>query len=448
MRLGLIASGIVVLAVAGMTAGPTMATAAPPADIATDTAEAPVPPRTSSVGQGTAPVLRETVNEEAASTRTPQRPVLWTDRMDDLAPLVAALAVPSWEAVVEPGDTLDAMLDRSEMVAAMRVEVALALSAEFDLRQLQPGNLLTVAYRADGTPSAVTLAVDDGVRIEVLLDDAMTSRTLLPKTSSAPRAERLNIDGSIYASLDRAGVPSRFAVDLAHVLGGFVDFRRDLQGNERLSVLWTQTVLADGTGVGPPEMTYAALDLGEDRFEIVWPDEEGALTAAYLNGKALRTVSAPVAGARLSSAYGRRLHPVYGNYRLHTGVDYAAPNGTPINATGAGRVSFVGWRSGYGRTVEIAHGSDTMTRYAHLSAVEEGLAVGDRVSAGDEIGHVGRTGTATAPNLHYEVRVEGRPIDPLGEHMPVAEDVPDLAIVAALLAERRIRFTTTLGNDA
>jgi len=106
---------------------------------------------------------------------------------------------------------------------------------------------------------------------------------------------------------------------------------------------------------------------------------------------------------------------VFGDVRMHTGVDFAAPHGTPVHATAPGRISFVGRRGGYGRVVEIAHGSDTMTRYAHLSSVPDGLVVGDRVAAGDNIGRVGATGTATGPNLHYEVRVDGRATDPMSE---------------------------------
>uniref|UniRef100_UPI002621C277 M23 family metallopeptidase n=1 Tax=uncultured Jannaschia sp. TaxID=293347 RepID=UPI002621C277 len=135
----------------------------------------------------------------------------------------------------------------------------------------------------------------------------------------------------------------------------------------------------------------------------------------YLDGEVQRVFAQPVDGARLSSVFGRRVHPVFGNMRMHTGVDFAAAQGTPVQATAPGRIAFIGRRGGYGRVVEIAHGADTMTRYAHLSAVSDGLAEGQRVAAGDTIGRVGATGTATGPNLHYEVLVDGRPTDPLSD---------------------------------
>lgn len=125
-------------------------------------------------------------------------------------------------------------------------------------------------------------------------------------------------------------------------------------------------------------------------------------------------------GARVSSVYGRRRHPVYGDIRMHSGVDFAAALGTPVYATGPGRIRFIGRRGGYGRMVEISHGSSTMTRYAHLKAIPEGVREGQQVAAGDRIGSIGSSRTATGPNLHYEVRVDGRTTDPLAEDQNIA----------------------------
>ena len=382
-----------------------------------------------------------------AAFQPPEFPALERAEPDNLMALVQALATPPWEATVEAGDTLDVLLSLADMDAQTRAEVALALAVEYDLRRLRPGHRPSVDFRPDGTPSVVTLAVVDGVRIEVTLDDTIASRTVTPSALTVERASQLLVNGSIYASLDRAGVPARFAVDLAQILGETVDFRRDLQGGETLNILWGQTVLRDGSEVGQPSISYAALDLADDRFEILWSAEDSGRATVYLNDEILRTVAPPVEGARLSSVFGQRKHPIYGNLRMHTGVDYAAAAGTPIAATAPGRVSFIGWRSGYGRVVEIAHGSDTMTRYAHLSAVPEGLAVGNRVVAGETIGQVGETGTATAPNLHYEVRVDGRPIDPLGEELLASVENFDTADATEILEATRTRFVTVLRED-
>ena len=365
----------------------------------------------------------------------------------DLKAVVRALAMPPWEGTVETGDGLDLLLSRAGIDAQLRAEVALAMAAEYNLRRLRPGDRLSVNFRPDGTPFVVTLTVNDGVRIEVTLDSTITGRTVTPTASSVERAGQLVVKGSIYASLDRAGVPARFAVDLAQILGDTVDFRRDLQGGESLNILWGQAILPDGSEAGQPQLFYAALDRDDDRFEIVWSQEDRGRATVYLNGDILRTVAPPVEGARLSSVFGQRKHPIYGNMRMHTGVDYAVTAGTPVAATASGRVSFIGWRKGYGRAIDIAHSSDTMTRYAHLSAVTEGLVIGSRVLAGEVIGQVGETGTATAPNLHYEVRIDGRPINPLAMEIPASMDNLDNTDAMAILKETRTRFAAVLSEN-
>ena len=180
-------------------------------------------------------------------------------------------------------------------------------------------------------------------------------------------------------------------------------------------LLWTEELSETGERIGRPVLSYAALSFGETRLEVVWPKEVGEVTTIFRDGAPIRTFAPPVVGAQLTSIFGNRRHPVYGDVRMHTGVDLSAPRGTPVYATAAGRVVFVGRRNGYGRVIEIAHGRSLMTRYSHLSAFSDGLAEGVRVEAGRQIGAVGSSGLATAPNLHYEVRLDDKPVDPLDD---------------------------------
>lgn len=366
---------------------------------------------------------------------------------DGLNEVLQDSALPVWEALVNDGDTLDQLLARAELAGPLRAEIAFAIAAEYDLRKLRPGHQLRVEYRSNGSVSLVVLAVDDGEQIEVTFDGQTAARTVPPVLTTLEQADQLIINGSIYASLNAAGVPTSFAVQLADSLGDTVDFRRSLRGGESLNIKWEQSVLADGSKVGHPKIIYASLDLGSEVFEIIWPENGAVHASLFLNGEVLRSIAPPVEGARLSSVFGKRKHPIYGNVRMHTGIDYAAPKGTPITATAPGRVSFIGWRNGYGRVVEISHGASTMTRYAHLSAVPKTLKIGNRVLAGEVIGQVGETGTATAPNLHYEVRVNGRPIDPLGKDVIASVESSDTASKVALLERTRALFRTTLNNQ-
>ena len=385
----------------------------------------------------------------------------WAEDAPDLGPLpllqvafadrpVRAIEPPlsTWSRDIAPGETLDFLLSEAGLAAPDRAEVALALGAEYDLRRLRPGHSVTVASTVDGSPRIVSLAVEDGVRIEVVFGEQLSTQVVAPDPEILTLAGEAVIDSSIFAALDEAGIPARFSVDLAQMLGGTVDFRRELAGGETLRLLWREARVGEDR-IGQPELAFAALEIGGSLYEIVWPDDGSGQATIYVDGEVLRVFAQPVEGARLSSVFGRRTHPVFGNVRMHTGVDFAAARGTPVQSTAPGRVSFIGWRGGYGRVVEIAHGSDTMTRYAHLSAVPDGLAQGQRVAAGDVIGRVGATGTATGPNLHYEVLVDGRPTDPLSDDRlaEAAESEADDTAALSRLAEARALLNQNLGSE-
>lgn len=345
----------------------------------------------------------------------------------------------TWSHDIATGETLDTALAKAGLAAADRAEVALALGAEYDLRRLRPGQSLTVMSALDGSPRRVVLDVEDGVRIETVFGSQVSTRVVLPQPVLVTRARETRIESSVFSALDDAGIPERFAVDLAQILSGTVDLRRDLSGGETLRLLWREARVGNEI-TGQPELAFAALELGDALFEVVWPEDGSGRATIYRDGAVMRVFGQPVEGARISSVFGRRTHPIYGNVRMHTGVDFAAARGTPVYATGPGRISFIGWRGGYGRVVEVAHGSDTTTLYAHLGAVPGGLSAGDRIAAGDIIGNVGATGTATGPNLHYEVRVDGRPTNPLSDNLlaDAAERGEDDGTALARLSDARV----------
>ncbi len=353
----------------------------------------------------------------------------------------------TWTRELALGDTLDSLLSKAGINATDRAEIALALGAEYDLQRLRPGHSITVVTTAADQPQSVELAVEDGVRIEVILSETLSTRVVSPEPDTVILARKTEIETSISNALSSAKIPVRFAVDLAQMLSGTVDFRRDLTGGEALRLLWREKSI-DGERTGQAELIFAALEVDDQLYEIAWPDAENGRATIYVDGELLRVFSQPVEGARLSSVFGRRKHPVYGNVRMHTGVDFAAARGTPVHATAPGRVSYIGWRRGYGRVVEIAHGSDTVTRYTHLSATADGLTKGQRVEAGQVVGRVGSTGTATGPNLHYEVLVDGRPTDPLSDDRlaAAANDKVENEAAQKRLSSARAQLEKQLGD--
>ena len=439
------------VAIAGMVSGAAIA-------LSDFMSKEPVPPELASAGKWMPQGPEAPQNVDILVTLPA---TAWAEDAPDLGPLpllqvafsdrpVQAIEPPlsTWSRDIAPGETLDFLLSEAGLAAPDRAEVALALGAEYDLRRLRPGHSVTVASTVDGSPRTVSLAVEDGVRIEVVFGEQLSAQVVAPDPEIVTLAGEAVIDSSIFAALDEAGIPARFSVDLAQMLGGTVDFRREMAGGETLRLLWREARVGEDR-IGQPDLAFAALEIGGSLYEIVWPDDGSGQATIYVDGEVLRVFAQPVEGARLSSVFGRRTHPVFGNVRMHSGVDFAAARGTPVQSTAPGRVSFIGWRGGYGRVVEIAHGSDTMTRYAHLSAVPDGLAQGQRVAAGDVIGRVGATGTATGPNLHYEVLVDGRPTDPLSDDRlaEAAESDADDTAALSRLAEARALLNQNLGSE-
>ncbi len=448
MRIGYVAAALVVVVGASVTA----------LAVSGSLAKVPVPPALAEATLWTPDPLAPPRIAESISVRpkfaqpgvafefTPV-PIAPASLSDTSLPSIEPPLV-TWTREIASGETLDAVLSDAGLGATDRVEIALAISAEYDLRHLRPGHTVTVVSQANGKPRRVELALEDGVRIEAVFGEQLAARVLEPDPEMVTFAGEAVIESSIFAALDTADIPARFAVDLAQMLGGTVDFRRELSGGETVRLLWREARDGDQV-IGQPELAFAALDLGGLVYEIVWPDDGSGQATIYVDGEVLRVFAQPVEGARLSSVFGRRTHPVYGNVRMHTGVDFAAARGTPVKATAPGRVSFIGRRGGYGRVVEIAHGSDTLTRYAHLSAVPDSLAKGQRVMAGDLIGRVGATGTATGPNLHYEVLVNGRPTDPLSDERLAEAAEREAGNTAALarLTEARSLLAERLASE-
>ncbi|MGR3747472.1 M23 family metallopeptidase [Paracoccus sp. (in: a-proteobacteria)] len=333
---------------------------------------------------------------------TPAEPSLLTE---EVAPM-------SRHEVV-PGDTLDSILAHAGIGVPLRTEAALAISDVFDLSALSPGQLLRWSVSSDDPSQLERLSLLTRDGTDIILDFTKPLEASLTKTEILRRVRRETfvLDDSLFQALATHNAPESFAVDLAALLAGQIDFR-DLEGTERIALIWSENVLPDETIVGEPQIAYARVEKDADIFEVLTGSVEQPFIL-FRNGTLVQQSARPVAGARLSSVFGKRRHPVLGTQRMHTGVDYAAPTGTPVSVTGAGTVLFAGTIRGYGRTIDVDHGAGVLTRYAHLSRFEDGIAPGVELNAGARVGDVGATGLVSGPNLHYEVRIDGKPTDPI-----------------------------------
>lgn len=320
----------------------------------------------------------------------------------------------TWSRVVGAGDSMSLLLAKAGLDTDAITEVSRAIASEFDLRHLKPGYSLTLTMSEQGAPKAAMLEIDNGFRILATFGAAPHVERLAPDLDSIRRAGEATVKSSIFAALDDAGIPTRFATDLELILAETFDLRSALAGGERIRLMWREHRSGDRV-VGEPTIDFAQFDLADRRYEILWPDDKSRRTRIFQDGELVKTFDQPIRGARLSSSFGLRKHPIHGYVRMHSGVDFAADHGAVVVATQVGTIKFMGKRSGYGHVVELDHGNNIQTLYAHLSAVNEALQVGQRVAAGSEIGRAGSTGTSTAPHLHYEIHVDGKPVSPLAD---------------------------------
>ena len=225
------------------------------------------------------------------------------------------------------------------------------------------------------------------------------------------------IDSSLYLAAMQAGIPADVVVDLIHMFSYKVDFQRDLHPGDRFEVYYDYYYTPDGQPAKYGAISYAMMTLGGKNIPMYRFQAEPNEPAEYFDTKGESAkgllMKTPVDGARISSGFGSRFHPILGYTRMHKGVDFAVPTGTPVMAAGAGTIQFMGRASGYGNFVKISHGNGYATDYGHLSRFAPGMRVGARVRQGQVFAYSGMTGMATGPHLHYEILVNNAQVNPL-----------------------------------
>jgi murein DD-endopeptidase MepM/ murein hydrolase activator NlpD len=232
------------------------------------------------------------------------------------------------------------------------------------------------------------------------------------------------IDDSLFLATDRAGVPARLIMDLIRVFSWDVDFQRDIRTGDKFEVLFERFRDEAGVDVKDGEVVIASLTLSGKEIRLYRHTlEDGTVDYFDAEGQSVRKalLRTPVDGARLSSGYGRRKHPILGYTKMHRGIDFAAPRGTPIMAAGDGMVEKAGRNGAYGNYIRIRHNSTYKSAYAHLKSFARGVRTGSRVKQGQIIGYVGSTGRSTGPHLHYEVLQNGSQTNPMKVKLPTGK---------------------------
>ena len=218
---------------------------------------------------------------------------------------------------------------------------------------------------------------------------------------------------SLYKSAVSKKIPANTIVEFARIYGFQVDFQRDIRKRDSFQIMYEVFINDNNKIIEAGNILYANLKLSGEENSLYYFDKEGSAGHYDKNGKSVKKalMKTPINGARLSSPFGMRKHPIDGFNKMHRGTDFAAPMGTPIMASGNGVIKKAGWCGGGGNCVVIKHNSTYQTVYAHMSKFASGIRKGVRVKQGQTIGFVGSTGKSTGPHLHYEVIVNGKKIN-------------------------------------
>ncbi len=349
-----------------------------------------------------------------------------TPPVTEARPAPPAPSRPVKRVEVASGDTLLRLLTRAGITDAEAHAVVDGLRDVYDPRRLRPGQRLEIETDA-AARSLVRLAFAPTAReeIELVRDGSglyAAARSARPTTTQPAYATAV-VQTSLHAAGRGEDVPADVLADLVKLFSWDVDFQRETRPGDRLAVLYEELRLDDGALLEGGDILYARLEVGGRTLEAFRFERDGLVEHFDRDGRSLRKflLRTPVAAGRVSSGYGMRRHPILGYNRMHRGVDFAAPTGTPIIAAGSGRVVRAGRLGGYGNYIRIQHGSGYATAYAHLSRFADGLKAGSRVRQGDVIGYVGSTGRSTGPHLHFEVLRDGRQVNPLEVAQPPAE---------------------------
>jgi len=218
---------------------------------------------------------------------------------------------------------------------------------------------------------------------------------------------------SLYKAATDQNIPPNIIIEFARVYGFQVDFQRDIRKEDKFQIMYEAFIGKNKKVIETGKILFANLKLSGQDYSLYYFDEAKVEGHYDRNGKSVykALMKTPINGARLSSSYGMRKHPIDGFNKMHRGTDFAAPKGTPIMASGNGIIQKAGWCGGGGNCVKIRHNSTYETIYAHMSKFARGIKKGVRVKQGQTIGYVGSTGKSTGPHLHYEVVVNGKKIN-------------------------------------
>jgi murein DD-endopeptidase MepM/ murein hydrolase activator NlpD len=346
-------------------------------------------------------------------------------------PLVLA-PEPEYEKLtltINRGDTLDQLFRKNKLNIGNLAVISRLDEAKSRFRKIKPGDVFEITHD-QGNVVSMYSALDLTSALEINRNEDGYAATVVDRPIEIRKRMAYGvIDTSLFESAASAGLSDKVIMNIAGIFAWDIDFVLDIRSGDNYYVQWEE-IWQDDQFVTDGEIVAAEFNNNGHQYRAVRFIDDAGHTDYYTpDGLSVRKafIRAPVDFTRISSNFNpNRRHPILNTIRAHQGVDYAAPRGTPIKASGDGKVIFRGVKGGYGNAVILQHGGNITTLYAHMSRFAANVKVGTRVRQGDVIGFVGATGLATANHLHYEYRINGVHRNPRTVDLPKADPISDV----------------------
>jgi murein DD-endopeptidase MepM/ murein hydrolase activator NlpD len=326
------------------------------------------------------------------------------------------------ESRIKRGETLERFLQRNNIKLQERRQIIQAIRKYFSPRLIMPGHRFYFRYdknleSKESILKKITFMLSNTKKLVIISTESGGFESASPPTTLKTTLcyKHGVIDDNLYTAAVKAGLNAALVNQLIRIYSYSIDFQRALKTGDTFEVLVEKPIDEETGYEGYGEVVYATLFVAGGPLRLFrYTLDDGAIEYFNEKGEGARKalLKTPIKGARISSRYGKRKHPIQGYTKMHRGIDFAAPMGTPIFAAGDGVIKKMGRLRGFGNYVFIQHSQDYGTAYAHLHRYEKTITRGKSVKQGDVIGYVGMTGLATAPHLHYEIHYKGEQVNP------------------------------------
>ena len=335
---------------------------------------------------------------------------------------------------IKNGDTIQKILSKYEIQNNQIQKIINQYKKYGSPSQLLVGNIIDIILEEDPSSKKKSILkfsapITKSTNVEILKnsDKQIVSKKIITKLYKKKILAENIISKNLYSSAQEANINPDTIIEFARIFGFEIDFQRDVRKNDYFKILYEKYFDENGEYIKSGSILYAHMSVSGREISLYKFGDDKSYGYFNINGKSVEKalMKTPINGARLSSPFGKRKHPILGYTKLHTGTDFAAPSGTPIMASGSGTVTRAKWCGGGGNCIKIKHNSTYETIYAHMKSFAKGMKIGRKVRQGEVIGYVGSTGMSTGPHLHYEVLVNGKKVNSQKLKLPSGKVLKD-----------------------